>query len=875
MKNKWLALFLAAILAVPAAVSAAGAATEDYREVIEQTAVPMAMANDTGASLNLEYSAEELAELVHALNERGIVLEENNALMQALQNGAGYFEEEAIMEICRQAFGGYYYTWTLEDQDWYEKLLARIGFHETPEIRMPGTDNMTYEEAEAFAFRKIREEYGQDLPLEDRTVWKLECEFGPGEPEDPDSASWYFELLPLDVEQASYSVSFEDRDPEESYSVFADIPDWTEPYTAEDLMMKFNRVYTWNGGKWPQEAWQLLHEMMQDAELDPEDTDYPEYIGYQLTSYPEPAEGEISREEAIRIAKETLQQERAALDSALLTEYEGNRSWLISMGIYIWTDHQEDRDAATWTVAVDSATGEAEILPNGNYFAAYVHPAAYEKAMEGLLEESEYLRIAAEAVREKYPEINPLDETEFEIHGSRLQGYAHEYTFVTKNVRHGDAAVTVSADGTAGEVTADLAKPTGDTLFSRYWKVYGYFGEWDQETWVKLGEDMQTMEPEETEGQVLKVSRYPEESSVRIQHEEAQELAIQAAGSRMAEVNTCVLADADPHPVWIMRVIVFDGRETDPVIGIDAETGSVVFTEQYLVDVTPHYVLFSTPEIRRTVRSAYDTAMKAVVLTYADHDADDPEVDVYNTEDWEMEQDGLTVRFTGRWKGMKAYEVELDEKGNVIRCEQSDSPSAEEKTEQTTDDGWGPEPLPTPQPDGKTWIWGNSFAPEAFWNQLSETMETYGVTFDNLKARIFDWYGEYGWFGDSDWPQELFVIEYVLTQMTPFDLEHNPVDYPVFPDPEKKTKEEIEEIALKAFREAAEPITGAEWADRLNMMGILWSNGVYEYYGIDWQEPAWRVNFLELEECWEDRGFVMLDEDGNILTVQVEPYGGG
>ena len=87
MKNKWLALFLAAILAVPAAVSAAGAATEDYREVIEQTAVPMAMANDTGASLNLEYSAEELAELVHALNERGIVLEENNALMQAVQNG--------------------------------------------------------------------------------------------------------------------------------------------------------------------------------------------------------------------------------------------------------------------------------------------------------------------------------------------------------------------------------------------------------------------------------------------------------------------------------------------------------------------------------------------------------------------------------------------------------------------------------------------------------------------------------------------------------------------------------------------------------------------------------------------------------------------
>ena len=465
MKKKWFAVLAAAILAIPAAVSAASTAAEAYREVIEQTAVPMATANDTGAGLNIEYSAEELAELVRALNERGIFPEENNALMQALQNGEGSFEEEVIMEICRQAFGGYYYTWTLEDQDWYEKLMTGIGFHEKPEIRMPGTDDMTYGEAEAFAFRKIREEFGQDLPLEDRTVWQLEREFRLTDPEDPDSASWCFELLPLDVDQASYSVTFEDRNPEGTYFVSADIPDWTEPYTAEDLMMKFNRVYTWNGGSWPRKAWQRLHEMMQEAELDPEDTDYPEYLGYRLTAYPEPAEGDIPREKAIRIAKEALQQERAALDSALLTEYEGNRTWLIGMGIHIWTDHQDDKDTGTWTVAVNSTTGEVESIRSGNYFMAYVHPAAYEKAMEGLLEESEYLQIAAEAIRAKYPEIDPLDEAEYETRSSRLRGYAHDFTFVTKNVQHGNAAVTVSGDGTAGEVTADLAKPTGDTLF--------------------------------------------------------------------------------------------------------------------------------------------------------------------------------------------------------------------------------------------------------------------------------------------------------------------------------------------------------------------------------------------------------------------------
>ena len=502
--------------------------------------------------------------------------------------------------------------------------------------------------------------------------------------------------------------------------------------------------------------------------------------------------------------------------------------------------------------------------------------ASASDAAEGSLEENEYLRIAAQAVRDQYPGVDPLSEAEYEVRGSLFRGNAYEYTFVTKNIRHGDVVVTVSADGTVTGITADLAVATGDTLFGRYWRVYGYFGEWDQKIWVQLGKDMQAMDPEETEGNLLKLTRYPEENTVRIRRGEAQRLALQATGNRMAEVNTCVLAEADPHPVWIARVIVYDGREWDPVIGIDAETGDVVFRERYETDVTPHYVLFSVPETWRIVRSAFYLARNAVVFTYADHDLDDPDTDVYDMENWEMAQDGLTVRFTGRWKGMKAYETELDLQGNVVRCEQSDSPSAVEKPEPDSgeEERWAS--VPTPQPDGKPWIWGNAFAPEEYWNRMAKAMDQYGVTFENLKEKLFDWSREYGWPGDGDWPQELYIIGHMLVDVRPDYLaEQEHMEYPVFENPEKKTKEEIEEIALKTFREAAEPIMGAEWAERLSMHGVLWDTGVYEYYGVDWQEPAWRVNFLELEECWEDKGFVMLDEDGNVLTVQVEPYGGG
>ena len=39
---------------------------------------------------------------------------------------------------------------------------------------------------------------------------------------------------------------------------------------------------------------------------------------------------------------------------------------------------------------------------------------------------------------------------------------------------------------------------------------------------------------------------------------------------------------------------------------------------------------------------------------------------------------GLTVRFTGRREGMKSYEVELDENGFVLRCEETGTAAAEE-----------------------------------------------------------------------------------------------------------------------------------------------------------------------------------------------------
>ena len=121
--------------------------------------------------------------------------------------------------------------------------------------------------------------------------------------------------------------------------------------------MKFHDVYSWSQGQWTQTVWEKLHEMMQKAELDPDQYFYTDCRGYQLTSYPDPGEADLSREDAIRIAKDRLNLDRAALDSAVLTEYAGERTWMVALLVSLPDDDAHPEKAGSYVITLDSATG--------------------------------------------------------------------------------------------------------------------------------------------------------------------------------------------------------------------------------------------------------------------------------------------------------------------------------------------------------------------------------------------------------------------------------------------------------------------------------------------------------------------------------------
>ncbi len=881
IKRKIPAGIIIAIVMLLLTATAVAAVVFSSQQFVEEVAVPNAVENDSSINVNGFYSAEQLSDMIKVLSENGITFEENSSIMQSLHSGHSYYEEEFIMAVCAQAFGGSYYSWTLEQQDWFEGVMVEIGWYETRQVRMPGDGNMTYEEAETFAFTALKAKFGEELEPDNRNVYRLLRSFYI-DIESGGRAKWAFTLDPLDLYHGRYSVEFFDDDPARTAFLRENaLPDWTQPYTGDELMNAFRDVYSWNMAQWPQSIWHQFHEMMLTAQQDSSSVNDTQYRGYQLADYPMPGEGEkeLSREEAVAIAKETLRNERAVMNSAVLTEYEGSREWLVGMMVYT-DDEGADDPSDLYVIAVDSRSGEIistrKQTLDDDECMPFVPQAAYEKAREGILTRNDYIKLAADALQKEYPELNLQDPDEYEAREMGGGNNSRTITFMPKNVKHGIAAATVRADGTVGNISADTAPLNGDNLFRRYWDVYGYYGDWDQSIWVQAGHDMLELEPVTADGIIMKKTGYPEEASVPVSKEEAQEAAMIAAGKRNMEINTCVLVYAEPHPVWIMRVLTLDAMS--PVIGIDAVTGECVFRELYKTDYTPHYVLYSMPETWRSVEmemlGAQVLSVREVTYKFSDMALDEPELDLLDGA-WAVQQEGNTITFTGKWAGMKNYEVELDEKGFVIRCEETDSAATEprpaEPPEGTTADDFV-QPLP-PLANGKPWFFGKNFADADFWDLFEAKMIEYDVNAYNIQAKAAEWNRQYG--SMNRWPQDCIVLFTFMISTGEYDFEYN---YPVFESEGKPGQAEIYTIATDAFY--------SEYAAEMSLIGIgeVLPAGVLTNDGADCRtgkmfgKPVWWVNMLVYDEAisdWRAFGYVQLDEEGNVLEVMYEPFGNG
>lgn len=673
---------IAVILLMLLAVTATAAVLLSAQKVVEETAVPMALENDTPVRIVDKYTPDQVAALIKAANENGITLDETTGIMQALKKGEGYWEDEAIMEICREAFGGIFDEWTIEEQYWYMDVQQQLNHITGHDYLLPDETDMTVEQARAHAAEQLQALYPAADQIADDSIYMRRESFvmDYDDNELPAGPIWHFEYRARDLTHPEYVISF-DRQGKVLYS--EESPAFLDgPYSASDLVSQIHsatRSRHYLQSDWDQDAWRLFREYLPGANQDPDWGWGREQEAYMLTAYPLPQEGEMTHDQAVALIRDLPENKDASQLYAVLLEYEGTRLWKATA---FFTEGV--RTVSRRCYEIDSRSGQ--ILNQAEYGTAtpvwvnYVPQAVYEQVYGDLLKEDEALSLAADTLRKALQDDTvPFEDPvcfRQDIHFyERLSLW--RISFRTKDLRFGTCAVEITEPDRQVTIT-QLSRPQvdGDTLYNRYTQVYGSLMYAGQDVLIQMSEQLSGLTPTGWKGRLLQKTVYPPLSEAKIPLSDAIDIAARVNGAPVyEELGSCLLG-TDNNPVW---KFMLDGEDECWVYEVDAVTGEILHRSAYKADDPD----FDDPIQRITLRSDYmlayieeygvvRAAYVEAVKDYADMLEDEPELPVLDETLYETSVDGWTVEFIAKEPGLPSYRVIFAPDGIVQTVEKID-----------------------------------------------------------------------------------------------------------------------------------------------------------------------------------------------------------
>lgn len=678
-------LILALILTLMAATAVAAVLLTGM-EVIRQEAVPLAQGNDGQVRPVEEYTYEELLSIVMTAKENGIVLDEDTSVMRALRMGEGYSEEETIMAICREAFGGLFYEWTVEERHFFQDMMIEIGWATENHYPLPSPNDLPSEEIRALAVETIHKHYGEDVHVEDRSLFRRQEDLYRDSVDGVERNTWAFTFYPRTLDESIYHVTLDgqgqwaDHNKEPGYN-------W-EVYTEEDLVHRVDSVYNYRYGgcgmtTWEYDAWHAFGERLPGANKS--DNWDEEYDAYAASKYLLPGEGDITKQQAREIAfADAGVKDYTSVMEILLGRGE-QRVWKITFNTAEKTGKNQ-----RLSYEINAQTREilrVDDLTTAKAWAAYVLHQTYEgfvQENDGVTHE-EAIALAVKTLHEHFGDdtIPYMDENIYTIdarHNPRTGGYT--VLFNVKQLGYGRANVTVKADGTTSLVFANPCGLNGDTLFKCYDDVYGSCFDWEQSRWVEFGQAMQQYEPTSFEGKLFKQTTYVEESAVKLSRDDALDVVWKDAE---ADHICAILIGAEPNPVWKVRA------NTNPVTTlyeIDAMTGEILDRELYYIQMPNFDHEMKMYTLRRDFMPAHlaefgvaRVAMELCVKAYPnefEQYGDSPDIFLDESR-YATTVDGMTVTFAGYAPSDPSYRVTVAEdamSANVEKISNADAHAA-------------------------------------------------------------------------------------------------------------------------------------------------------------------------------------------------------
>lgn len=370
VKRKLSVGLIVTLVLILMAVSALAVALLSAQEMVENELVPMAQGNDQ-ESYNEKFTNEELERIVVLAKENDIEMPAR--ILDALEGGQGYYEEETIMAIAKQAFGDIPAGWTLEQQYWFEEIMVAIGFKEVNYHRVPGEGDMTLGEASALAAADILKEFGDDVT--DTARWTRYATYiaqddGEGGVYPP---IWEIEYVPFSARDRSYYIGI-DENGEISVSGGGGI----DGATASQVIDHYTSVYGVFDG-WTPETWIAFSEDIRGRAPGGN-----RGWAFQNVTYILPPENGISQERAGEIALQAVNLEYTTVRNAVCCMDGNTAIWKVETNTLRPEDIGSGKYTAIWLLEIDCLTGEIRdqrefvVGPNSKPLTRWMPLSVYE-----------------------------------------------------------------------------------------------------------------------------------------------------------------------------------------------------------------------------------------------------------------------------------------------------------------------------------------------------------------------------------------------------------------------------------------------------------------------------------------------------------------
>jgi len=344
-KKLFIGLLSASISAFPF-TSTASAYSVPMIQVVEQKILPIAQSNDTESEINNYFSVEELYQITQLMQENNIAIPE--ILLRAINQGRSMYEEEIVMALAGEAFGGPFAEWTIEQKHWFGEMMVAIGFRQTNDDCLPKGNEIFFDQALHIAVDRITQEYGDNV--QDDSRWKMLTDYSRLSGSDGSllTPKWYFSFIPLYAKNNGYRIVIDPSGNIEQLNVsIAQDPD----SSAADVIRRFEEVYG-HFTQWDYSVWADLGKQI--AGRDPGTLKGWLYChaGYKM-----PSDNAITEQEANEIAINAVGLKHTTVSNTIYCMAKETPIWKIETHTMTPEDERAGNYTAIWLIEIDAMTG--------------------------------------------------------------------------------------------------------------------------------------------------------------------------------------------------------------------------------------------------------------------------------------------------------------------------------------------------------------------------------------------------------------------------------------------------------------------------------------------------------------------------------------